>query len=65
MVTAGVISLKSGLSGRKERFTLQEVDYSDPLLCLRGTTNISKLLTAAEEIKLSKGIQVQVNAPGI
>ncbi|XP_074583780.1 RNA polymerase sigma factor sigB isoform X2 [Curcuma longa] len=54
--TAGVTSLKSGLSGRKKR-TIQEVDYSDPLRYLRGTTNTTKLLTAAEEIRLSEGIQ--------
>ncbi|XP_042415737.1 RNA polymerase sigma factor sigB-like isoform X1 [Zingiber officinale] len=54
--TAGVTSLKSGLSGRKKR-SMQEVDYSDPLRYLRGTTNTTRLLTAAEEIRLSEGIQ--------
>ncbi|XP_042410973.1 RNA polymerase sigma factor sigB-like isoform X2 [Zingiber officinale] len=54
--TAGVTSLKSGLSGKKKR-SMQEVDYSDPLRYLRGTTNTTRLLTAAEEIRLSEGIQ--------
>ncbi|RWV83051.1 hypothetical protein GW17_00055392, partial [Ensete ventricosum] len=60
--TADVISLKSGSSGKKKRSAFQEIDYSDPLRYLRGTTNTSKLLTAAEEIELSEGIQVQTNA---
>ncbi|KAJ8512867.1 hypothetical protein OPV22_003301 [Ensete ventricosum] len=55
--TADVISLKSGSSGKKKRSAFQEIDYSDPLRYLRGTTNTSKLLTAAEEIELSEGIQ--------
>ncbi|CAD5175385.1 unnamed protein product [Musa acuminata subsp. malaccensis] len=55
--TAGVISLKSGSSGKKKRSAFQEIDYSDPLRYLRGTTSTSKLLTAAEEIELSEGIQ--------
>lgn len=62
--TIGVSSLKSGLSGRKKR-TILEVDYSDPLRYLRGTTNTTRLLTAAEERRLSEGIQVEVNAPEI
>lgn len=36
---------------------MQEVDYSDPLRYLRGTTSSSKLLTAHEELVLSAGIQ--------
>ncbi|URD98029.1 RNA polymerase sigma factor [Musa troglodytarum] len=55
--TAGVISLKSGSSGKKKRSAFREIDYSDPLRYLRGTTSTTKLLTAAEEIELSEGIQ--------
>ncbi|XP_064972238.1 RNA polymerase sigma factor sigB-like isoform X2 [Musa acuminata AAA Group] len=54
---AGVLNLKSGSSGKKKRSTLQEIDYSDPLHYLRGTTSTSRLLTAAEEVELSEGIQ--------
>ncbi|XP_065014232.1 RNA polymerase sigma factor sigB-like isoform X1 [Musa acuminata AAA Group] len=54
---AGVLNLKSGSSGKKKRSTLQDIDYSDPLHYLRGTTSTSRLLTAAEEVKLSEGIQ--------
>ncbi|URE15713.1 SWIM zinc finger protein [Musa troglodytarum] len=54
---AGVLTLKSGSSGKKKRSTLQEIDYSDPLHYLRGTTSTSRLLTAAEEVELSEGIQ--------
>ncbi|WOL19009.1 RNA polymerase sigma factor sigB-like [Canna indica] len=54
---AGVISQNYGSSGKKKCSTLQEIDYSDPLRFLRGTTSTSKLLTAAEEIELSEGIQ--------
>lgn len=53
-----VISVKSASSGKRKRPTLQEIDYSDPLRYLRATTNNSKLLTASEELELSKGIQV-------
>ncbi|KAK9757687.1 hypothetical protein RND81_01G179300 [Saponaria officinalis] len=52
-----VVPIKVGTTSRRKRTTVQEVDYSDPLRHLRGTTNTSKLLTAAEEIKLSAGIQ--------
>ncbi|CAN4125155.1 unnamed protein product [Withania somnifera] len=39
------------------RASVQDVDYSDPLRYLRGTTSTSRLLTASEEHKLSDGIQ--------
>ena len=52
-----VISMKSGSSGKKKRSAVQEIDYSDPLRYLRGTTSTSKLLTASEELELSEGIQ--------
>ncbi|XP_020244309.1 RNA polymerase sigma factor sigB isoform X2 [Asparagus officinalis] len=52
-----VISVKSGTSGKKKRSAAQEIDYSDPLRYLRGTTSNSKLLTADEELELSEGIQ--------
>ncbi|KAL2478445.1 RNA polymerase sigma factor sigB [Forsythia ovata] len=55
-VAANVVSVKSGSTSRKKR-VLQDIDYSDPLRYLRGTTSSSKLLTAAEEQKLSGGIQ--------
>ena len=53
-----VVSVKSGSSGKRKRTAVQEIDYSDPLRYLRGTTNTSKLLTASEELELSEGIQV-------
>ncbi|PHT35925.1 RNA polymerase sigma factor sigB [Capsicum baccatum] len=53
---ANVVSVKSGSTGRKKRATVQDVDYSDPLHYLRGTST-SRLLTASEEHKLSDGIQ--------
>jgi len=53
-----VISVRSGSSGKKKRSALQEIDYSDPLRYLKGTTSTSKLLTASEEFELSEGIQV-------
>eukprot|EP00262_Sarcandra_glabra_P022268 TRINITY_DN9827_c0_g1_i2.p1 TRINITY_DN9827_c0_g1~~TRINITY_DN9827_c0_g1_i2.p1 ORF type:complete len:570 (-),score=109.37 TRINITY_DN9827_c0_g1_i2:161-1870(-) len=52
-----VISVKSGSSGRKKRSTVQDIDYSDPLRYLRGTTSTARLLTATEELELSEGIQ--------
>lgn len=55
---ASVVSIKSGSTGRKKRASVQEVDYSDPLRYLRGTTSTSRLLTANEELELSEGIQV-------
>ncbi|OVA12049.1 RNA polymerase sigma-70 [Macleaya cordata] len=55
---ASVVSVNSGSSSRKKRAPIQEVDYSDPLRYLRGTTNTSRLLTANEELELSEGIQV-------
>ncbi|XP_016506014.2 RNA polymerase sigma factor sigB-like [Nicotiana tabacum] len=54
---ANVVSVKSGSAGRKKRASVQDVDYSDPLRYLRGTTSTSRLLTASEEHKLSEGIQ--------
>ncbi|GAA0155844.1 winged helix/forkhead transcription factor [Lithospermum erythrorhizon] len=54
---ANVVSIKSGSTSRKKRSSVQEVDYSDPLRYLRGTTSSSRLLTAAEEQQLSEGIQ--------
>lgn len=52
-----VASVKNGSSGRKKRVVLQDIDYSDPLRYLRGTTSTSRLLTASEELELSEGIQ--------
>ena len=57
-VAANVVSVKSGLTNKKRRGALQDVDYSDPLRYLRGTTSTSRLLTANEELELSEGIQV-------
>ncbi|GAB2292998.1 hypothetical protein Dimus_027221 [Dionaea muscipula] len=51
------ITVKVGSSSRKKRSPVQHVDYSDPLHYLSGITSTSKLLTAKEEIELSKGIQ--------
>ncbi|KAM7273224.1 hypothetical protein ACFE04_027888 [Oxalis oulophora] len=51
------VMVKYGSTGRKKRGAAQEVDYSDPLRYIRGTTSSSKLLTAAEELELSAGIQ--------
>ncbi|GMI79576.1 RNApolymerase sigma subunit 2, SIGMA FACTOR 1, SIGMA FACTOR 2, SIGMA FACTOR B [Hibiscus trionum] len=55
--SVNMISVKFGSTNKKRRGALQEVDYSDPLRYLRGTTSTSRLLTANEEIKLSEGIQ--------
>lgn len=55
--SAGVVSVRSGPTSRRKRVSLQEVDYSDPLRYLRGTTSTSRLLTATEELELSEGIQ--------
>ncbi|XP_068634996.1 RNA polymerase sigma factor sigB-like [Aristolochia californica] len=55
--TTNSISIKSGSSSRKKRSNLLEIDYSDPLRYLRGTTSTSRLLTATEELELSAGIQ--------
>ncbi|KAK4372257.1 hypothetical protein RND71_007641 [Anisodus tanguticus] len=54
---ANVVSVKSGSTSRKKRASVQDVDYSDPLRYLRGTTCGSRLLTASEEQELSGGIQ--------
>ncbi|KAA8515748.1 hypothetical protein F0562_018641 [Nyssa sinensis] len=55
---ANVVSIKSGSTSRKKRSSLQDIDYSDPLRYLRGTTSTSRLLTTTEERQLSEGIQV-------
>ncbi|KAL3516666.1 hypothetical protein ACH5RR_023568 [Cinchona calisaya] len=54
---ASVVTVKSGSTSRKKRSSVQDVDYSDPLRYLRGTTTTSRLLTALEERELSEGIQ--------
>lgn len=54
---ANTVSVKSSSSSRKKRSAIQDIDYSDPLRYLRGTTT-TKLLTASEELELSEGIQV-------
>ncbi|XVF56716.1 hypothetical protein PTKIN_Ptkin06aG0142500 [Pterospermum kingtungense] len=54
---ANVVSVNSCSTNRKRRGALQDVDYSDPLRYLRGTTSTSRLLTANEELELSEGIQ--------
>lgn len=54
---ANVVSVKPGSTSRRKRASLQDVDYSDPLRYLRATTSTSKLLTSAEELELSEGIQ--------
>ncbi|XP_042489009.1 RNA polymerase sigma factor sigB isoform X3 [Macadamia integrifolia] len=56
-IAANVVSVKSCSSSRKKRAALQDVDYSDPLRYLRGTTSNSRLLTTTEELELSEGIQ--------
>ncbi|KAK3025050.1 hypothetical protein RJ639_044801 [Escallonia herrerae] len=55
---ASVVSVKSGSTSRKKRASMQDIDYSDPLRYLRGTTSTSRLLTTTEEQELSEGIQV-------
>lgn len=55
--SSNVVTLKLGSNTRKKRTSVQEVDYSDPLRYLRGTTSSSRLLTASEETELSAGIQ--------
>lgn len=55
---ANVVSVKSGSRSKKKRGSLQDIDYSDPLRYLRGTTSTSKLLSATDELALSEGIQV-------
>ncbi|RWR84361.1 hypothetical protein CKAN_01316900 [Cinnamomum micranthum f. kanehirae] len=56
-VVTSVVTVKPGSSGRKKRASIQEVDYSDPLRYLRGTTSTTKLLTYSQELELSAGIQ--------
>ncbi|XWS57941.1 hypothetical protein CRYUN_Cryun09bG0216200 [Craigia yunnanensis] len=55
---ANVVSVKSSSTNKKRRGALQDVEYSDPLRYLRGTTSTSRLLTANEELELSEGIQL-------
>ncbi|KAK8952303.1 RNA polymerase sigma factor sigB [Platanthera zijinensis] len=55
--TPPIASMKLGSSGKKKRPSSHEIDFSDPLHYLRGTTSTSKLLTASEEQELSEGIQ--------
>ncbi|XP_059651761.1 RNA polymerase sigma factor sigB [Cornus florida] len=54
---ASIVSVKPGSTSRRKRVSVQDIDYSDPLRYLRGTTSSSKLLTATEEHQLSEGIQ--------
>uniref|UniRef100_A0A2P2LPG8 RNA polymerase sigma factor sigB isoform X2 n=1 Tax=Rhizophora mucronata TaxID=61149 RepID=A0A2P2LPG8_RHIMU len=54
---ASPVSVRPGSTSKKKRGSLRDVDYSDPLHYLRGTTSTSRLLTATEELELSKGIQ--------
>lgn len=58
--SAGVVPMKSGSTSRRKRASFHEVDYSDPLRYLRGTTSTARLLSATEELELSEGIQVQL-----
>ena len=58
--SVGVVSVTSGSTSKKKRSPMQEIDYSDPLRHLRGSTS-SKLLTGREERELSRGIQVCLN----
>ena len=58
---SNVVTLKIGSNSRRKRTSVQEVDYSDPLRYLRGTTSSSRLLTANEELELSAGIQVRLH----
>lgn len=60
-VVTNVVTVKPGSSGRKKRASIQEVDYSDPLRYLRGTTSTTKLLTYSQELELSAGIQVRLS----
>lgn len=62
---ANIVSVKSGSSSRKKRSSVQEIDYSDPLRYLRGTTSSSRLLTSSEEHILSEGIQVALEKFGL
>lgn len=62
---ATVMPVKSGSTSKKKRASLQEVDYSDPLRYLRGTTSTSRLLTANEELELSEGIQDLLKLEGL
>ncbi|KAK4782182.1 hypothetical protein SAY86_016284 [Trapa natans] len=62
---SNVVSVKTGSTSRKKRASLQDIDYTDPLRYLRGTTSTSKLLTASEELELSAGIQDLLKLEGL
>lgn len=51
-------SVNFGSTSRKRRTYSQDTSLTDPLRYLRGITSGSRLLTAAEEHKMSEGIQV-------
>ncbi|CAI0385127.1 unnamed protein product [Linum tenue] len=55
--SAANVSTKSIPTNRRKRGSIQEVDHSDPLRYLRSTTSTSRLLTSAEELEFSEGIQ--------
>ncbi|KAH7862411.1 hypothetical protein Vadar_004494 [Vaccinium darrowii] len=50
-------SVNFGSTSRKRRTYSQDTSLTDPLRYLRGITSGSRLLTAAEEHKMSEGIQ--------
>ena len=52
------LSYKFRSTSKKKRASSQQVDHTDPLRYIRATTSTSRLLTPAEEIQLSEGIQV-------
>ncbi|CAI0433371.1 unnamed protein product [Linum tenue] len=54
---AANVSTKASSTSRRKRGSIQEVDHSDPLRYLRSTTSTSRLLTSAEELEFSEGIQ--------
>ncbi|CAI0433329.1 unnamed protein product [Linum tenue] len=55
--SAANVSTKASSTSRRKRGSIQEVDHSDPLRYLRSTTSTSRLLTSAEELEFSEGIQ--------
>ncbi|CAL1382509.1 unnamed protein product [Linum trigynum] len=55
--SAANVSTKASSASRRKRGSIQEVDHSDPLRYLRSTTSTSRLLTSAEELEFSEGIQ--------
>ncbi|XVF42728.1 hypothetical protein PTKIN_Ptkin01aG0387100 [Pterospermum kingtungense] len=60
-----IVSVKFGATNKKKRGAVQDIDYSDPLRYLRGTTSTCRLLTANEEIELSQGIQDLLKLEGL